>query len=108
MTQYSLTINKKGTIMSLQVIDADPKRFPVRNLKGNHFSRLLGTDCRKYLSNILREATQSRETRSFRTFLPPKGANEGPLLEWTIQPKSGTLLSIFSSQKYLLVGKEVA
>jgi hypothetical protein len=108
MTQYSLTINKKGTIMSLQVVDADPNRFPVRNLKGNHFSRLLGSDCRKDLSYMLRETDKTRKPSSFRTFLPPKGSNEGPLLEWTILPKSATLLNIFFPARYVLVGKEVA
>lgn len=108
MTQYSITINRKGTIMSLQVVDADPNRFPVKNLKGNHFSRLLGTDCRKDLSYMLQETAKTRQPGSFRTFLPPKGANEGPTLEWTILPKASTLLNIFFPTRYLLVGKEVA
>ena len=108
MTQYSIVINRKGTIMSLQVENADPSRFPVKNLKGNHFSRLLGTDCRKDLGNMLRLTDKTGASCNFKTFLPPKGAHEGPFMEWTIQARSPTLLDLFLPVRYQLVGREIA
>src|SRR6187402_2712461 len=101
MTRYSLVLNKKGTILSFKVIDADPERFPVRNVTGHHFSRLIGEDCKKDLRHILQEITRTRQTRSFRTFFRPRGAHSGPVVEWTIQPRRGRF---FSLPRFELVG----
>ena len=106
MTQFSIVVNKKGTILSYEALNADPKRFPVKNLRGSHFSRLIGIDCKKDLRNILLETSKTRKPASFQTFFCPKGANEGPVVEWTIQPKSGNLLADLLSERYLLVGRE--
>ena len=103
MTQYSILLNKKGTIVSFKVVDADPKRFPSKNLKGKHFSRLIGLDCKEDLHFIIEETTKTRKPGTFRTFSPPRGFCEGPVVEWTIQPKAGWLLA---PTRYLLVGKE--
>lgn len=46
MTRYSLVVNKRGTILSFKVVDADPELFPVRDMTGHHFSRLIGEDLR--------------------------------------------------------------
>jgi len=103
MTRYSLVLNKKGTILFFKVIDADPERFPVKDMTGRHFSRLVGEDCKKDLRYILREISRTREARSFRTFFSPRGTHAGPVLEWTVQPKS---VSIFSTARFVLTGKD--
>jgi hypothetical protein len=106
MTQFSIVVNRKGTILSYEAINADPRRFSVKNLRGSHFSRLIGTDCKKDLRNILQETSKTRKPTSFQTFFLPKGSFEGPVIEWTIQPKSGNLLDVLLPERYLLVGKE--
>jgi hypothetical protein len=103
MTQYSILLNKKGMILSFEVIDADPQKLPSKNLKGRHFSRLIGLDCKEDLRSLIKETTKTRIPGTFRTFSPPKGFCEGPVVEWTIQPKVGWL---FVPTRYLVVGKE--
>ena len=103
MAQYSLLLNKKGTILSITAINVDPKRFPVQKMTGRHFSRLIGTDCKKDLRNIIQEISKTRKPGSFKTFLASRGASEGLVLEWTIQPKSSFMLL---PARYLLVGRD--
>jgi hypothetical protein len=103
MAQYSLLLNKKGTILSISAINVDPKRFPVQKMTGRHFSRLIGSDCKKDLRHIMQETLKTRQPGSFRTFLAARGAQDGLVLEWTIQPKSG---SIFFPARYVLVGRD--
>lgn len=103
MTRYSLVLNKNGTILSFKALDVDPERFPVRDLTGSHFSRLIGEDCKKDLRYILREILKTRQMGSFRTFFRPRGAHAGPVVEWTIQPHPG---SIFSTARFELIGKD--
>jgi hypothetical protein len=103
MAQYSLLLNKKGTILSITAMNVDPKRFPVQKLTGRHFSRLVGMDCKKDLRNIMEEASKTRKPGNFRTFLPPMGSREGLVLEWTIQPKAGYILL---PARYLLIGRD--
>lgn len=105
MTQYSILLNKKGTIISFKVVDADPKRFPTKNLRGKHFSRLIGRDCRKDIYDIIQQISKTQEPASFRTFFAPRQYSEGPIVDWTIQSKSGWL---FAPTRYILVGKEPA
>src|SRR3981081_3975888 len=93
MAQYSLLLNKKGTILSITAMNVDPKRFPVQKLTGRHFSHLVGTDCKKDLRNIMEETSKTRKPGIFRTFLASRGSREGLVLEWTIQPRSGSFLS---------------
>lgn len=102
MTQYSILLSKKGTIVSLKVESADPKRFPVRNLRGKHFSRLVGLDCRKDIYDLIQHISKTQQPASFRTFFAPRGAFEGPVVEWTIQPKTGWF---FGPTRYILSGK---
>jgi hypothetical protein len=106
MTQFSIIVNKKGTILSYKAIDADPRKFPVKNLRGSHFSRLIGTDCKKDLRSIMQETSKTRKPSFFQTFFLPKGSFEGPVIEWTIQPKAGSLLDALFPERYLLLGKE--
>jgi hypothetical protein len=103
MAQYSLLINKKGTILSITAMNVDPKKFPVRKLMGRHFSHLIGTDCKKDLRYIMQEISKTRQAGCFGTFSPASGDREGPVLEWTIQPKFGNILM---PVRYLLIGKE--
>jgi len=103
MTRYSLILNKKGTILSFKVMDADPEHFPVKDMTGRHFSRLIGEDCKKDLSHILQEISRTRRTGSFRTFFSPRGSYAGPVVEWTVQPKPG---NIFTTARFELVGKD--
>lgn len=103
MTQYSILLSKTGTIISIKIVNADPQRFPVKNLRGKHFSRLIGLDCRKDIYDIIQQVSRTNEPASFKTFLASGASSEGPVLEWTIQPKSGWLLA---PTRYLLVGKE--
>lgn len=103
MAQYSLLISKKGTILSITAMNVDPKRFPVQKLTGRHFSRLIGTDCKKDLQNIIQEISKTRKPGNFRTFLASRGSHEGPVVEWTIQPKTGNILL---PTRYMLVGKD--
>jgi hypothetical protein len=103
MTQYSILLSKTGTIVSLKIVDADPERFPVKNLRGKHFSRLIGLDCRKDIYDIIQRISRTNEPTSFKTFFASRGSSEGPVVEWTIQPKSGWLLA---PTRYLLLGKE--
>ncbi len=103
MTQYSVLLNKKGTIVSCKVVDADSQKLPVKNLKGRHFSRLIGLDCKVDLRFIIDETSKTGKPSTFRTFSPPRGFAEGPVVEWTIQPKSGWFLA---PTRYLLVGRE--
>ena len=103
MTQYSILLSKTGTIVSLKIVNADPKRFPVKNLRGKHFSRLIGLDCRKDIYDLIQRISRTNEPASFTTFFASRGASEGPVVEWTIQTKSGWLLT---PTRYLLVGKE--
>jgi len=77
MTRYSLVVNKRGTILSFKVVDADPKLFPVKDMTGRHFSRLIGDDCRKDLGHILHEISRTRQAGSFRTFFSPRGSHAG-------------------------------
>jgi hypothetical protein len=102
MTQYSILLSKKGTIVSFKAVNADPKKFPVKNLKGRHFSRLIGLDCKKDLRFIIQETSKTHKPASFRTFFAARGSSEGPVVEWTIQAKSGWLLA---PTRYLLLGK---
>ena len=102
MTQYSILLSKKGTIVSLKVDNADPKKFPVRNLKGKHFSRLIGLDCRKDIYDLIQHITRPQEPANFRTFFPARGSSEGPVVEWTIQPKVSWF---FAPTRYILSGK---
>ncbi len=103
MTQYSILLNKKGTILSCSVTDADESRFPVKKkLTGRHFSYLIGMDCKKDLRSIIQETTKSRKPSNFKTFFSPQGSHEGPLVEWTMIPKS---TSILLPTRYLLIGK---
>ncbi|MBN9380472.1 MAG: hypothetical protein J0H74_06890 [Chitinophagaceae bacterium] len=103
MTRYSLVLNKKGTILSFKVVDADPERFPVKDMTGLHFSWLIGENCKKDLRYILQEISRTRQTRSFRTFFSPRGNLAGPVVEWTIEPKPG---NIFSTARFVLIGKD--
>ena len=103
MVRYSLVLNKKGTILSFKVMEADPEWFPVKDMTGRHFSRLIGEDCKKDLTHILQEISRSRQTGFFRTFFRPRGAHAGPVVEWTIQPKPG---NIFSTARFVLIGKD--
>jgi hypothetical protein len=103
MAQYSLLLNKKGTILSITAMNVDPKRFPVQKLTGRHFSRLVGSDCKKDLRNIMEETSKTRKPGNFRTFLPSIGTREGLVLEWTIQPKAGFMLL---PARYLLIGRD--
>ena len=103
MTQYSILLSKTGTIVSLKIVNADPKKLPVKNLKGRHFSRLIGMDCRKDIYDMIQQITRTNEPASFKTFSAARGNAEGPVVEWTMQPKSGWLLA---PTRYLLIGKE--
>lgn len=103
MTQYSILLSKTGTIVSLKIVNADPKRFPVKNLKGRHFSRLIGMDCRKDIYDMIQQISRTNEPASFRTFCASSGNSEGPVMEWTMQCRSGWLLA---PTRYLLTGKE--
>ena len=103
MTRYSLVLNKKGTILSFKVVDAEPERFPVKDMTGRHFSRLIGEDCRKDLRYILQEISRTRQAGSFQTFFSPRGMHAGPVVEWTIEPKAG---NIFSAARFVLIGKD--
>lgn len=103
MTRYSLILNKKGTILSFKAVDVDPERFPVKDLTGRHFSRLIGEDCRRDLRHILQQILRTRQAGSFRTFFSPRGVHAGPVIEWTIQPKPG---NIFSTARFVLTGKD--
>lgn len=108
MTQYSILVNKKGTILSFKVADADPSRFPVKNLIGKHFSRLIGTNCKKDLHRIMQEASKTSKPGNFTTFLPARGTSSGPVVEWTVQPKSGNILDMLLPARYLLIGRATA
>ena len=105
MTQYTILLSKKGTMVSLKVVNADPDRVPVKSLKGKHFSRLVGQDCRKDIYDMIQQISTTHQSASFRTFFVPKGSSKGPVVEveWTMQPKSGWLLA---PTRYLLLGKE--
>lgn len=103
MTRYTIILNKKGTILSFKVVDADPDRYPVKDLTGRHFSHLVGDDCRRDLRCIFQEVSQTRLPFSFKTLFAPKGKHEGPVVEWTVQPKS---ISVFTRTRYLLIGKD--
>jgi hypothetical protein len=103
MAQFSILLNKKGTILSFNVTDADPKRFPIKKLTGRHFSQLIGVDCKKDLRHIMRETSKTRKPGNFRTFLAARGSQEGPVVEWTIMPKAGYVLL---PARYLLIGKD--
>jgi hypothetical protein len=104
MAQFSILLNKKGTILSFNVMDADPKRFPIKKLTGRHFSLLVGVDCKKDLRHIMKQTSKTRKPSSFRTFLAAaRGAQEGPIVEWTLLPKSGYVLL---PSRYLLIGKD--
>jgi len=103
MTRYSLVVNKRGTILSFKVVDADPKLFPVKDMTGRHFSRLIGDDCRKDLGHILHEISRTRQAGSFRTFFSPRGSHVGAVVEWTVQPKTG---NIFSTTRFEMIGKD--
>jgi hypothetical protein len=103
MARYSLIINKKGTILSFKVLDADPEKFPVKDLTGHHFSHLVGQNCKKDLGYILQEISKTRQTGNFRTFFSPKGIHAGAVVEWTVQPKPG---NIFTSTRFVLIGKD--
>jgi hypothetical protein len=103
MTRYSLVLNKRGTILSFRVIDAEPEKFPVKDMTGRHFSRLIGEDCRKDLRYILQQISKTRQMGSFQTFFSPQGMHAGPVVEWTIEPKAG---SIFSAARFVLTGKD--
>ena len=73
MTQYSILLNKNGTILSFKFVDADAQKLPTKNLKGRHFSRLIGLDCKEDLRFLMQETTKTRKPGTFRTFSPPKG-----------------------------------
>ncbi len=103
MTRYSLVVNKKGTILSFKVVDADPELFPVKNVTGRHFSRLVGENCKKDFKYILQEISKTRRTASFWTFFSPRGSHSGPVIEWTVQPKPG---GIFTTTRFELIGKD--
>jgi hypothetical protein len=103
MTRYSIVLNKRGTILSFKVVDADPELFPVKNMTGRHFSRLIGDDCRKDLGHILDEISRTRQTGSFHTFFSPRGSHAGAVVEWTVQPKPA---SIFSTARFELIGRD--
>jgi len=103
MTRYSLVLNKKGTILSFKVVDADPEQFPVKDMTGRHFSRLIGEDCRKDLRYILQEISRSRQIGSFQTFFSPRGTHTGPVVQWTVQPKPG---NIFTTTRFVLIGRD--
>ncbi|HEY4060475.1 MAG TPA: hypothetical protein VGM30_01165 [Puia sp.] len=103
MTKYSIQVNSKGTILSLTVENPDPIRFPTRGLIGRNFCRLIGWDCRRDLQLILRNISRTHQPARFSTFIAPKGAAEGPVMEWTIHPKGRTLLL---ASKYVLYGTE--
>jgi len=103
MTRYSLIVNKRGTILSFKVVDADPELFPVHDMTGRHFSRLIGEDCKKDLGYILHEISRTRQASSFRTFFSPRGSHAGAVVEWTVQPKPG---NIFSTARFELIGKD--
>jgi len=102
MTQYSILISKKGTIVSLKVENADLKRFPVKNLKGKHFSRLVGLDCRKDIYDLIQHISKTHQPANFRTFFAARGSQQGPVVEWTIQPKVSWF---FAPTRYILSGK---
>jgi hypothetical protein len=103
MTKYAIQVNGKGTILSVEVENPDPVRFPSRSLIGKNFSRLIGWDCKKELQMILKDISRTRQSASFSTFIAPKGSHEGPVMDWVIRPKGRTLLL---SNKYLLHGSE--
>ena len=105
MAQYSLLLNKKGTILSFSIKDAAPHKFRVRKLTGRHFSSLIGADCKKDLRNIIQQISKTRKPGNFTTFLSAEGAYEGPAVEWTIQAKSGNLLHHLLPSRYLLIGR---
>jgi hypothetical protein len=105
MAQYSLLLSKKGTILSFSVKDPDPNKFSVRKLTGRHFSSLIGADCKKDLRNIIQQISKTRKPGNFTTFLSAEGTYEGPAVEWTIQPKSGSLLTQLLPSRYLLIGR---
>jgi hypothetical protein len=104
MMRYSLVLNKKGTILSFKVMDADPERFPVKDMTGRHFSRLIGEDCRKDLKYILQQISRTRQAGNFRTLFSPRGMNVGPVIEWTIQRRPGSFF--FSTARYELIGND--
>jgi len=103
MIQYSVLLNKKGTIVAFKVVDADPRKLPIKNLKGRHFSRMIGLDCKDDLRFLIEETAKTRQPGTFRTFSPPVGFVEGPVVEWTIRQKTGWMLQ---PTRYLLVGRE--
>ena len=103
MTRYTIELNKKGTITSFKVIDADPDRYPVKDLTGRHFSHLIGDDCRRDLRTIFQHITKTRQSVSFRTLFAPKGPHSGPVLEWTVRPKSVGFLGL---SRYSLIGRD--
>jgi hypothetical protein len=103
MTRYTIELNKKGMILSFKVINADPDRFPVKNLTGRHFSYLVGDDCRRDLRSIFQQISKTRQPAVFRTLFAPKGPHSGPVVEWTVQAKS---VSIFWMSRYLLTGRD--
>src|SRR5882762_9527263 len=103
MTKYTIEVNKRGTITSFEVVDADPSRYPVKDLTGRHFSHLVGDDCRRDLRYIFQEVSKTRNPATFKTLFAAKGKNAGPVVEWTVQPKS---VSVFTMSRYLLIGKD--
>ena len=103
MTRYSLVVNKRGTILSFKVLDADPELFPVKDLTGRHFSRLIGEDCKKDLGHILHEISKTRQAGNFRTFFSPRGSHAGAVVEWEVHPKPG---NIFSTARFEMIGKD--
>lgn len=105
MTQYSVLVNKKGTILSFKIIDADPAKFPVKKLKGSHFSKLIGFNCKKDLQHILEEASKTQKPANFQTYIRSTAGFDGPVVEWTVRPKSGTILDVLFPARYELTGK---
>jgi len=108
MTQYSILVNKRGTILSMEVKNADSTKLPVNKIKGRHFSRIAGFDCRKYLRLIMEQTSKSQEPTVFQTFFLVTGVAQNQIVEWTILPRTNHanhLLDKFIPTKYLLVGK---
>ncbi len=63
--------SNKGIIVSLKAVNADPEKFPVKNLKGRHFIRLVGLDCRKDLCDIIQDL-QDKSACQFQNFFRSK------------------------------------
>ena len=103
MTRYALVLNKKGTILSFKVVNADPERFPANDITGSHFSDLIGEACRKHLDDILREISRTRKPGSFHTFFSPSTSQPGPIVEWTVEPQHPRL---FTAPRFVLTGKD--